>query len=255
MEQNNKKSKNLKKHPLILNKSFDYNNDSIFMNFIPTLNSDEIYEKYKIFLFLLKDFCLTVKNNNNFEIKYIPLNLIKEGSTHENVFKWDILTTKEKNPFCHKYKDNKKLMGLDILNRGTYFPIYTYKTTTDEYYYVAHGFHRITGLKHALNLKELNNYKIFCITRINNNTNYDKCLFNDWIIPNNMVLKQDIKNQFIIKKKLKDYYILDLTDINMALEVLNGYAFGLQDYFTAFDFIEPFIKLNNEEEFNNWLNS
>lgn len=177
-------------------------------------------------------------------------------------------------PFLKDTFDNRVNLGLDIINRGTYWPIIaTYDSNNS--IYVLEGIHRIVSLKMCQKLKYIDgNFKVFTICIPYDKQQIDSGqFFNIKVSPVKMrfILEVVYDNKLIVDTSLYDRVVFDvenqtgggilneytgewiLDDRMQIFFHMDMYPMFLRDLIHKYNTIKPNPIFNNQSLFNEWV--
>ena len=168
------------------------------------------------------------------------------------------------NPYISKFINKKDQFAKHILNEGMYFPLWVYPIEGEEKYYVYAGRHRIDSLRLLMHEDKLNrNFKVPCVvtkTMINDSKEYQDMKTRypvryRMLIPDSIFtppIGGDNYKCLIINK----YTVQFITD--RAIDLISSfesYQWFLANCVSYYPSVKPSKYINNEKEFNKWVES
>lgn len=170
---------------------------------------------------------------NKYKIKYSWINLqdflnYRDGQGWSQALNFSVLN----NPWLQKYRKKQKQLGQDILQQGTFTPIFTIKS--NNFYYVMLGRHRVASLilNYLENPLKYQNHKILCIEISSFNFDVKFLKYNLLLLNNKKVSIKNIQELYSFLLRIGD---------------------GLTPYLWE-NKCKPFAPFNDEKLFEEWLN-
>ena len=218
--------------------------------------------------------CLFSSNDKHIQYKFLSLDELNLRPTVA-VKNWD---TYFYDPFLKDSAEDKMKLGLDILENGTYFPIWVFQNQPeDKTYLVKEGNHRVYSLKLAQAYGYVpKDFKILSIIlphaewaeSFTSSIHYEKYLNNPIDIRYNIDpvwgtsslndpnFFEDIKKSLIEEEHIINEYTVEskIYTVYELYQSLHIYPLFLRDLFYNFSDIKPAKFLTDEKKFIEWKN-
>lgn len=157
---------------------------------------------------------------------------------------WESIRIKD--PYIDKYVENKKELGLDILNNGTYWPLSVYKENNS--YFISEGVHRLESINMLIQDNEWGDKEMLCMIipkEFDFSTHTKKEKFKQEIYNINVPMYNIKDNSFV--NRIYSYLQDNKNNINKIRqakegEIINFEVNNLRHYYSAFKLMPRFLR-------------